>query len=223
MSQSSPSPTIESTKRESLLSPVDRISEILFGLIMAITITGSLSLATTGSNEVRTVMFAALGCNLAWGLVDAVMFLMRTLTERSRHRALHLQILRVDAEAGCQLIGSSLPGTIRPLCGPAELEAVRQRLLKVESIGHLRGDDFLAALGIFALVVLATFPVVLPYLFFPDLHNAKRASQLIAVVLLFAAGRALGRYAQHPHPWRTGAAMTALGVVLIGAVIALGG
>ena len=43
-----------------LLDPVDRISEILFGLIMAVTIVGSLSIATAGSNEVRTVMAAGL-------------------------------------------------------------------------------------------------------------------------------------------------------------------
>jgi hypothetical protein len=38
---------------------------------MAMTVVGSLSIATAGQNEVRTVMTAALGCNLAWGLVGA--------------------------------------------------------------------------------------------------------------------------------------------------------
>ena len=65
-----------------LLDPVQRISEILFGLIMAVTIVGSLSIAASGREEVRTVLVAALGCNLAWGLVDAVMYLLNTLTER---------------------------------------------------------------------------------------------------------------------------------------------
>ena len=54
-------------ERERLLDPVDRISEILFGLIMAVTIVGSLSIATAGQNEVRTVLTGALGCNVAWG------------------------------------------------------------------------------------------------------------------------------------------------------------
>ena len=44
-----------------LLDPVDRISEVLFGVIMAVTIVGSLSIATAGEAEVRTVMIAA-GC-----------------------------------------------------------------------------------------------------------------------------------------------------------------
>ena len=49
------------SERERLLDPVDRISEILFGLIMAVTIVGSLSIAAAGKDEVRTVLFAALG------------------------------------------------------------------------------------------------------------------------------------------------------------------
>ena len=73
-------------ERRRLLDPVDRISEILFGLIMAVTIVGSMSIATAGRVEVRTVMLAALGCNLAWGLVDAVMYVVRTTTERTRNR-----------------------------------------------------------------------------------------------------------------------------------------
>ncbi len=82
------------TESKRLLDPIDRISEILFGLLMAVTIVGSLSIATAGQDEVRTVLIAALGCNLAWGLVDAVMYLVRTLTEKTRHHALALRILR---------------------------------------------------------------------------------------------------------------------------------
>jgi hypothetical protein len=63
-------------ERERLLDPIDRISEILFGLIMAVTIIGSLSIASAGHSQVRTATLSAFGCNLAWGLVDAVMYLI---------------------------------------------------------------------------------------------------------------------------------------------------
>jgi hypothetical protein len=43
-------------ERPRLLDPLDRISEVLFGLIMAVTIVGSLSIASAGKAEVRTVM-----------------------------------------------------------------------------------------------------------------------------------------------------------------------
>ena len=58
--------------REPVLSPVDRVSEMLFGLFMALTFVGAVSVADSGDAQVRTLLIAALGCNLAWGLVDAL-------------------------------------------------------------------------------------------------------------------------------------------------------
>ena len=71
-----------------VLDPIERVSEMIFGLLMAMTFIGSLNVATAGQQEVRTALIAALGCNLAWGLVDAVMYLVSTLTERTRQRTL---------------------------------------------------------------------------------------------------------------------------------------
>ncbi|HKB15545.1 MAG TPA: hypothetical protein VKF62_05735, partial [Planctomycetota bacterium] len=53
------------------LSPHERISEILFGLIMVLTFTGTLSAAEAGRSDVRTMLLGALGCNVAWGIIDA--------------------------------------------------------------------------------------------------------------------------------------------------------
>ena len=69
-----------------VLDPIDRVSEIIFGVLMAMTFIGTLSVATGGREEVRTAMIAALGCNIAWGLADAVMYIVAILTERTRER-----------------------------------------------------------------------------------------------------------------------------------------
>ncbi len=61
---------------------MDRVSEMLFGLFMALTFIGAISVAESGRAQIREMFIAALGCNLAWGLVDAVMYLVRT-----RHRS----------------------------------------------------------------------------------------------------------------------------------------
>jgi hypothetical protein len=50
-----------------VLDPMERISEILFGLIMVLTITGALSVATEDHPDIRTMLIGAIGCNLAWG------------------------------------------------------------------------------------------------------------------------------------------------------------
>lgn len=210
--------------RERLLDPVQRISEILFGLIMAVTVVGSLSIAAAGREEVREALVAALGCNLAWGLVDAVMHLMGTVTERSRNRALAKRVMSADADAARRLIAQALPEHVAVLAGPDELEGMRRRLLALPGPGPLLGrDDYLAAAGIFLLVVVSTFPVVVPFLLTKDAALAMRFSRAIAVGMLFLAGFALGRYAGHAHPLRTGIVMAALGAVLVLVVMALGG
>lgn len=212
-------------ERERLLDPVDRVSEIIFGLIMAVTIVGSLSIATAGKNEVRTVMLAALGCNLAWGLVDAVMYLVRTLTERTRNLALAKQVIGArDSETAHRFIREALPPHVDAITGAAELEGMQRRLLDLPwSSNGLDGKDYLAAAGIFLLVVAATFPVVVPFLLTSDTALAMNCSRVITLAMLFAAGVTLGRYAGHAHPARTGLAMLLLGAALIAAVIALGG
>src|SRR4030095_1819511 len=55
-----PEGAIKSSKR--VLDPVERISEVLFGLIMVLTFTGSLSVAEAGRDDVRTMLICALGC-----------------------------------------------------------------------------------------------------------------------------------------------------------------
>lgn len=52
------------TRRRPVLEPTDRISEIVFGLIMATTFTGTLS-ATAGREDIHTMLIGAIGCNLA--------------------------------------------------------------------------------------------------------------------------------------------------------------
>ena len=208
-----------------VLDPIDRVSEVIFGLLMALTFTGSLSVASAGREDVRTMMIAALGCNLAWGLADAVMYLVRTVTERTRKRTLLAQLRAADAAAGQRLVADALPPRIADTVEPAALEAMRRRLVEGPSEparSLLGARDFKGALGVFLLVVLATFPVVIPFLVFRETALALRVSNALSLAMLFIAGWALARYAGG-SPWRGGAAMAATGAVLIAAIIALGG
>src|SRR6266481_9708412 len=77
-----PDEAVKSSKR--VLEPHDRISEVLFGLIMVLTFTGSLSVAEAGREDVRTMLIGALGCNIAWGIIDGILYLMGCLAEKGR-------------------------------------------------------------------------------------------------------------------------------------------
>jgi len=212
--------------REPVLSPVDRVSELLFGLFMALTFTGAVSVAESGREEVRAMFAAALGCNLAWGLVDAVMYLVRTITDRGRLITLVRSVRAApDAAAGRTLIERSLSRVVAGLVSPAEVEAMRGRIVALPAVParpKLKSDDLVAALAIFLIVVAATFPVVLPFMFIGDVGAAKNVSRGIALAMLFFGGLALGRYAGYGS-WRVGLMMAGLGTALVIAINALGG
>ena len=218
--------SIEKEVRKSVLGPEDRTSEMLFGLLMALTFVGAVSVATAGRAEIHTMFAAALGCNLGWGLVDAIMYLVRTVTDRG-HSLTLVQSVRAaaDAEAGRKLIERSLSPAIAGLVSTAEIEAIRERLLALPSVPQrpsLERDDLLAALAICLIVVAATFPVVLPFALIGDVGTAKTVSRAVGLAMLFCGGLALGRYAGYGS-WKAGFIMVALGTGLVGAIMALGG
>jgi len=208
------------------LSPVDRVSELLFGLFMALTFVGAVSVAESGREEIRGMFAAALGCNLAWGLVDAVMYLVRTVTDRGRSLTLVRSVrAAADAETGRRLIERSLPQAVAGLVSPAEIEAIRGRIVALASVPErptLKWDDLLASLVIFLIVVASTFPVVLPFALIADVGTAKNVSRAIALAMLFFGGLALGRYAGYGS-WKVGFMMVGLGTALVIAINALGG
>ena len=217
---------IEKEVREPVLSAVDRVSELLFGLFMALTFVGAVSVTDAGQGEIRSMFAAALGCNLAWGLVDAVMYLVRTVTDRGRSLTLVRSVRAApDAETGRRLIERALSRDVAGLVSSAEIEAIRGRIAALTSLParpKLHRDDLLAALAIFLIVVASTFPVVLPFALIADVGTAKNASRVIALAMLFFGGLALGRYAGYGS-WKVGFMMVGLGTALVIAINALGG
>src|SRR6476660_588258 len=155
-----------------VLEPVERLSEILFGLIMALTITSAVSVATADQMTIRTMLIAALGCNLAWGIIDAGMYLMARLGERG-HNALVGQAVRKapTREQVHRIIEDELTPVFASIFRPAQLEETRERISQMppsRTQPGLTGRDWQGAVGVFALVVAATFPVVIPFAVIDD-------------------------------------------------------
>jgi hypothetical protein len=212
------------TSREQLLDPIDRISEILFGLIMALTFTVTLDAATADGAEVRSMLIAALGCNIAWGLVDGVMYLSMGLVERAHGLRLMRDLRASDATAARSLLRESIPPVVAATLDDDELDRIRTMLddVALPPRPRLRRDDVLGALAVTTLVFLSTFPVALPFAFIDDAAVALRTSNMIALALLFIAGMTLGRYGG-VRPIRLGVLMAVLGSVLVAMTVALGG
>ena len=209
-----------------VLEPGERIAEILFGLIMALTVTGATSVVTADRFQIRTMLIAALGCNVAWGIIDAGMYLMARLAERGSNALLLREVREAtDRESANRIIADALPPLFASTFQPPQLELIREGLRRVpdsEMRPRLTGRDCLGALGVCILVILSTFPVVIPFIVFENGQSALRISNAIAVVSLFFCGLIFARHAGL-RPWATGLIMVVVGAALVGIAIALGG
>jgi hypothetical protein len=212
--------------RGAVLDPTDRFSEVVFGIVMAMTFAGTVSVANAGEQDIHDLLYAALGGNLAWGIVDAVMYVITSLADRGwTHRLVRSIGGAKDADAGRRILADNLPEGLAELLPTGVLERIRTAIAdgaRNAPPPRVTRVDFAGALGVFSLVVLGTLPVTLPFVFVSDVGLATRVSQSIGLAMLFLNGCALGHYAGF-GAWRWGLGMLAIGVALVGVVIALGG
>jgi hypothetical protein len=67
------------------LSPGERLGELLFGLLMTLTFTiGAGVLVGTSEGASSALMFATIGCNVAWGIIDGALLVLQRMFDRRR-------------------------------------------------------------------------------------------------------------------------------------------
>jgi len=86
----------------------------------------------------------------------------------------------------------------------------------------LHREDLLGGVAVALVIVLATFPIVVPYLIVSNPNLAVRLSHLIALTLLFLLGARWGRIVGG-QSIRIASGLMLLGVTLVLITIALGG
>lgn len=208
------------------LEPIERISELLFGLVMVLTYTTAVGTGKEDSEEVHAMLASALGCNVAWGIIDAVLYLMNNMAEKSRGlRALQALRNTTDAQEADRIIADNLPPVVASILQPAELESMRQRLKQLPEPPRratFQKEDWLGAISIFLLVFVSTFPVAIPFMFMHKVGLALHTSNAIAIVLLFGLGYAYGHCAGR-NPWSRGVFMVVIGAAMVAMCKAMGG
>ena len=214
--------------RFSPIDPISRYSEILFGLLMVLTFTGCFNAFEAGRAEVRDLLIAGIGCNIAWGMIDAIVYLITTLTERGRALRLlqQLRLLTPGDERGITALRDALPGPLAAIFRDDELGDWQARLRQQPELSQgpiFRWNDLLNSVGVFFMVFLSTVPVLLPFFFMQDPVPALRLSHTIALLMLMGIGYGLARYAGSPRPWLIGVIFAVAGVAIVLLTIALGG
>jgi hypothetical protein len=122
-----------STQGQRVLDPIERISEFLFGLIMVLTLTSSLNVSGVNRGSVRDMLLEALGCNVAWGIIDAFFYLLNSVGQRGQGAAL-LGEFTEDCRPtrglwhGCE----ALPPLVATLMPPQELESLWEKLAQLQ-------------------------------------------------------------------------------------------
>jgi hypothetical protein len=206
------------------------MGEVLFGLIMTLTFTlgAGIVIEEEGREGVRAMLIGILGCNLAWGIIDGVLYVLGSVFERGRLRRVGFGVRSAasDEEARRLVAGELDPllETVTDVGQRAELyRSITTRLQgSAPAPNGVRKTDLLGGLASGWLVFLCSFPAVLPFLLFDELTFALRVSNGILLALLFLVGY---RHARHTmaQPWLTGMVFMLVGVGLVALAIPLGG
>jgi hypothetical protein len=209
------------------LDPASRLGEVLFGLIMALGFTGAVRLGHEEADN-RALFIGILGCNLAWAIVDGVMYALTALFERGRKLRLMRSVLAAPTEeAALQAIRDEIDGPLLALTTPDELRRLHLGVLALvrraapEKL-RIHREDLLGAWAVTLLIAVSTLPIVVPYLLFADPELAVRVSHGIALGMLFLLGMWWGQVVGG-NPLVVGTALTVLGFLLVLLTIAMGG
>ena len=210
------------------LEPADRLGEILFGLIMALGFTGAVSLGLEEADN-RALFIGILGCNIAWGIVDGVMYAMSELFERGRKSRLARRVRNAPSEE------AALEPIVREFGGRPILELAtpdeRHRffrwfadvLRRVDpGPARLRRPDVLGAVAVALVLILCTAPVVAPFILFRNPTLAVRLANAVGLAELFALGLWWGRLVG-VNRWWAASGLTLVGLALVLVTLALGG
>lgn len=211
------------------LDPASRLGEILFGLIMVLTVTLTAGLTVAdGRAGVRQLLLAAIGCNIAWGIIDAVMYVMNCITVRSgKMRLVRAVQSAADERAALVLVQNEIEPELQELLDPEQATAFSRSILNHIATAQiakktLTRDDLYGALACFWLVFVSCLPAAVPFFVFSQPRLALRASNLLLLAMLFLVGQKWAQYVG-TNRLAAGSAMLAIGLVLVGIAILLGG
>jgi hypothetical protein len=212
------------------LDPASSLGEIMFGLIMTLTFTlgAGIIIDEEGPEGVRDLLIALIGCNIAWGVIDAAMYIVNELFTRGKRRRVGEAVRSAPDDRGAaSVIALEMDEYCEGVVDPAERAALYARIAaKVRTRppepNRITKADFMGAFVSFWLVVISSAPAAIPFFLVDNAHRALRISNGILLALLFFVGY---KWARHTlgNPWVVGLIFLSGGIGLVLMAIALGG
>lgn len=212
------------------LDPGEALGEVLFGLIMVLSFTvGARLLMVEEGFDTTELVVGAVGCNIAWGVIDGVLFVLGNLFHRSQRARFYRSLRSAPNEAeALAAVQEEFGLEDEPLAIlPEDRARLYQAILTLSAHAaparaRLLRRDFSSAVVVFLLVSATALPGVIPFFLFEDSDLALRVSNAVLVLLLFLGGCRWGHYTD-ARPWRVGLTVMFLGVSMVLVAVALGG
>jgi hypothetical protein len=211
------------------LDPADSLSEVIYGLIMVLSITLTAGYYVEGSSDpAQALLVAAIGCNVAWGLIDGVMYAVTSMYARGTGNRLILAVHQTaDQQAAVTVIRDQINAAVGELLSPDELERVSRGVYRMAQDAEpkkvrITKDDVMGSIACFLLAFVATLPASIPFLLIADWTVALRVSNIVTILMMFGVGYHWARYAD-ANRLLIGAEIALIGVVLVIIAVTLGG
>ncbi len=208
-------------------APEDRLAEAICGLIMVLSFTAATGALLEGAAP-HALLIAVLGCNIAWGIVDGVTYILGNLMNRGARARLIQTLQRTpDDPNGAQAVQTRIDDTLGQLLTPEQRQQVQQWILEgvprlVPEPVRIKKADLYTGLVCFVIVFGTTIPVLLPFILLKNQVHALRISNALTLAMLFAIGWRWAGFANLSR-LKTGLALLAMGLVLVVITLALGG
>jgi VIT1/CCC1 family predicted Fe2+/Mn2+ transporter len=208
-------------------SPENRIAEVICGLIMVLSFTATTSGTFEGTTP-HALLIAVIGCNIAWGVVDGVTYILGNLLNRGARSRLILALQRDhnDGRANA-LLKARIDSVIGDALTPQQCQQIQQWV--IEGVGgvqaepvRIRRDDLLTGLACFLIVFGAALPVLVPFILIENEAIALRACNGLILAMLFAMGWRWAGFANMSRI-KAGLSLLGVGLVLVVITVALGG
>lgn len=218
------------------VEPLDLWTQMLYGLLIVLTFTmafraldrttvAGMALAT----QANRLFIAAIGCSIAWGLIDGVVYVLSCIAERAQQRKVIGDVRGAPNDsAATAAVAESLDPALEPLASQdarASFYRTMQAELRASAppVPVVTKDDFIGAAITVGVAISATLPVVVALLFFEDPFVSLRASNLIAIGMLMLIGYGWARQSGTRPPLIVGLILAAVGVLAVLIAIPLGG
>jgi hypothetical protein len=206
------------------------MAEILFGLIMTLTFTlgAGMLIEEEGRAGARQLLIATVSCNVAWGVIDGIFYILGQLFERGRLRRVWLHVTQSTSDSDARsLVASELDELLSLVTEEGQRQSLYDSIVqRIRSAplpaGRLRKEYLLGGLTSGFLVFACSFPAALPFMFIDDPRTALRVSNALLLLMLFLVGYRSAKETL-ARPLLVGTVFLLVGVALVAGTIALGG